>query len=260
MTYREALNIGMVADGTIKCTYAILYDETGKKLFSLQRRDAIRGLNYTGGYSDASSLADIETVDLKSGVWVDSNGFAEDGFSISVDIPLVSITGEPSNKKFVPCMLIDGAKDVLANKLANTPRVNKFEVYKVFDNKGTRKVVLTTYHMTNDEKTKWEQDRTPITKKDDALAYHHEIVVTNVLNPRYQKLIELIKTNGTFYIKPAAFNWQVVVLKEDADITYIDEDGNEHTTVYSPSNLAKLKDEYEKAKAILLGSFSTLAI
>lgn len=39
MTYKEALHIGSKADGTIKGAFAEFFDESGKKCFSLQRRN-----------------------------------------------------------------------------------------------------------------------------------------------------------------------------------------------------------------------------
>lgn len=245
MKYREALNIGYEADGTIKCTFATLYDENGKNLFSIQRKDAVRGMVYTGDATNAeavlnSGLAMWNTIDLQSGVWVESNRYSEsDGFSISVDIPLVTITGEPSAERLVPCKLIPGAIALLQNKLKNTKKVTR---WTCSTEKG---YVGTTYKYEVAEQWK---------------AKGYDVKATMVLNPNYQKLIDLLANQGTFYIKPAAFDWQVLELKEEAEITYIDENGNEQTAVYSPNNLKRLKEAYEKAKAILLGSTATLAI
>ena len=249
MKYREALNIGYEADGTIKCTFATLYDENGKNLFSIQRKDAVRGMVYTGDASNAeavlsSGLAMCNTIDLQSGVWVESNRYSEsDGFSISVDIPLVTITGEPSTERLVPCKLIPGAIELLQNKLKNTKKVTMWKI--IYRETGV--LYRITYSYQEAEKWKAREDK-------------FKVIPEYVLNPNYQKLIELLSNQGTFYIKPAAFDWQVLELKEEAEITYIDENGNEQTAVYSPENLKRLKDAYEKAKAILLGSTATLAI
>ena len=125
MTYREALTIGKKIDGTIKCTFATLYDAKGQPLFSVQRRDAVRGMTYAGGYSDESTMQDVTITDLQSGVWVEGNRFGGEGLSMSVDLPIVQVAGEISNERLIAAQLIDAARDVIVAKLELAPKVWK---------------------------------------------------------------------------------------------------------------------------------------
>ena len=49
MTLQEALKIGTNAEGYIKCTFAEMYDENGRKLFSIQREGLAEKQNIPAG-------------------------------------------------------------------------------------------------------------------------------------------------------------------------------------------------------------------
>ena len=242
MNYHQALTIGTRADGTIKCTYATLYDEKGQQLFSIQHKDAVRGITYDNYDASVVSAQQHGIITLQDGVWVD-----KDGLAISVDVPLVEVSGTDSTRKYVPCRLIDGAREVLIEKLKLAPKVVKFEIYQVWDD-GTGKSILkkTCYYLSNEERKKWENSGTD--------KYHYEIKTSNAINPRYQKLIDMMNNrNAVFYIKPAAFEWQVTELRDGGTIVT-----DRGTITYHSEKVAKAEDELKKARAILLGASATI--
>ena len=110
MTYKTALTLGQRADGVIKCTYAELYDENGLKLFSFQR------LVGKGTYTVVDELSNGVTVD-------------KDKIVMSVDFPLVEVSGEPMDTRLVPCKLLYGAREILFQAIQKARRKN--EKYRV---------------------------------------------------------------------------------------------------------------------------------
>lgn len=55
MKYKEAMAIGSVVDGVIKCTWAMVYDAAGNKVYSLQNRNYSKDTTvayYEGGNGD----------------------------------------------------------------------------------------------------------------------------------------------------------------------------------------------------------------
>ena len=107
MTYQEALQQGATAEGTIKCTYAILYDEEGNKLFSIQR---------TLPHKWKDKLLD------ENGRFI---GINEDGLTVITDttkyadLGLVYVNGAPKDEKIVPCKITDTAYVYLTNLIVS---------------------------------------------------------------------------------------------------------------------------------------------
>lgn len=107
MTYQEALQQGAAAEGTIKCTYAILYDEEMNKLFSIQR---------TLPHKWKDKLLD------ESGRFI---GINEDGLTVITDttkyadLGLVYVDGAPKDEKIVPCKITDTAYVYLTNLITS---------------------------------------------------------------------------------------------------------------------------------------------
>lgn len=122
MKYREAFAIGSKCEGIIKCTFARLYDETGRALFSLQRRDAVEhlvldGNSQTGELYAIGRETDKSTIDMWiPGVVSDYEGFETKG-EINFDLPLVWID-EISDDRLVPAHFTDKAIEILTDSLS----------------------------------------------------------------------------------------------------------------------------------------------
>lgn len=248
MTFREALHIGSKAEGTIKCTYATIYDATGKGLFSLQREKASRGYEYRGGYSDGASMSDVDLVELNNGVWFNEGGTYRDtdiAGKVSYQLPMVRVTAE-STDRLIPATLTAEAIDIITAALSKM-KATKFTVWKVWKvdlpsgKAGRRVEVEHMYHLTSGKELYYHR------LEDEYFRY--EITSENVINPRYQALIDILRTKGTVYIKPAAFDWQALDVN-NAVIEQIDTDGQKIEIKLSDA-LAQAKQKYEQAKAIL---------
>ena len=76
----------------------------------------------------------------------------------------------------------------------------------------------------------------------------------NVIIPRYQKLIEILESGETVYVRPAAFRWTPL---DGINVTITGEDGVE---IKLSDALEKAKQRYENAKAILAaaGAFAIM--
>lgn len=200
MEYREALHIGSKADGIIKCTYATIYDATGKALFSMQNVNAQYGVTYEGGYSEGeSNKQDMIITQLTPDVYFADSGFggvtsgdADIRGGITMKVPLVEIT-TISNERLVPAKLTAEGAKLIINACKNV----------------------------------------------------------RVVNAKYKKLIEVLESNQTIYIKPAAFDWHATDVK---NATIVDQDGK---TIDLDTAIAQAKKKMDAAKALLAGAAIT---
>ena len=109
MWYRQALAIGR-AEGTIQCTYAIIYNASGKKLFALQRRNFEDQVAYveSNQIRDDLIVVDTQTYGAEGIIAWQADARTPDGFVdtgyIRFDLPLV-IANEYSQDKLVPVKL-----------------------------------------------------------------------------------------------------------------------------------------------------------
>lgn len=239
MRYKEALNIGSVCEGTIQCTYATIYDASGKGLFSLQRKQATRFYNYTSG-------GDVFITDTGKGVDFGMNdgspfsGTDIDG-RITIEMPLVYVT-EHSDATLVPAHLTDEAIEIITRALEKI-KTTRYTVYLVCDYttskmaKGEKKVVAVQYYRPDiDAYNLYNSDH----------RYHYELETEqNIISPKYRQLIDIIQTGDIVYIKPAAFKWAPI---DGFNATITDADGK---VIKLSDALAAAKQKVEQAKAIL---------
>lgn len=248
--YRKAMTIGQRADGYILCTYAQFFDEAGQSLYTIQRRDAVYGRALING--DATSMDDVananatdwQTVVLADGVQAGIDG----ELIVYADMPLVEIQGEILDTPHIPCRLLDGAREILLAAIRNAKLISQWSIYRVNDVMGGRKLEKVVYV---------KPDYNTYANAGESGKYHYEIEHAKVLHPKYQKLQELLLNGGTFYIKPAAFDWYVTELRDD--ISYTDPETGE-TINYTSERLAKAEENLKMARAILLGSTATLIL
>lgn len=72
-----------------------------------------------------------------------------------------------------------------------------------------------------------------------------------VVNAKYKKLIEILESNQTIYIKPSAFDWYATDIK---NATIVDQDGK---TIDLDTAIAQAKKKMDAAKALLAGAAIT---
>lgn len=72
-----------------------------------------------------------------------------------------------------------------------------------------------------------------------------------VVNAKYKKLIEVLESNQTIYIKPAAFDWHATDIK---NATIVDQDGK---TIDLDTAIAQAKKKMDAAKALFAGAAIT---
>jgi hypothetical protein len=72
-----------------------------------------------------------------------------------------------------------------------------------------------------------------------------------VVNAKYKKLIEVLESNQTIYIKPSAFDWHATDIK---NATIVDQDGK---TINLDSAIAQAKKKMDAAKALFAGAAIT---
>ena len=204
MWYRDALNIGR-AQGTIQCTFAVIYDKEGKQLFALYRANLDELAKKYGGYAkqstDTKIIVDTGTFSQEGIVAWEMDRKMGDGTTVDTgyilfDLPLV-IASEHSDDRLVPVRLDYNAIAYIKRTLASA-------------------------------------------KKRPDGSY----------NPRWLKLSQSLNDTATFYVKPAAFDWQPIDishLKGNADIPVQD-------------RLIKAEKKYKQAKAILAMASATMII
>ena len=211
MWYRQALAIGR-AEGTIQCTYAIIYDKSGEKLFALQRKnfeDKLRadGLSKERSEGDQRNIV-VDTyygaegiiawqLDAKTG-----GDFVDTGY-IAFDMPLV-IADEHSDDRLVPVRLDYNAIAYIKKTLASAKEINAYVFYKVGAD-GKRVEDEKLFRLTSEQRTKFKDQAAQ--KDADGLPLAETI---KDYHPRWLKLSQSLNDTDTFYVKPAAFDWQPV--------------------------------------------------
>lgn len=256
MTYREALHIGSKAEGIIKCTYATIYADEKTPLFSMQRVKAIKGIVFENGYSDEANLNDAQIVQLSPNLyWVDGGSrYGGADARVSVEFPMVQVTSV-ENSRLVHATLLPEAVAIIQDSLRNaTSKAYKFTIWRVAlqdmpgAKAGTRRKV----------REQWKQ---PTVLELQALRtekWNVEVTSEYMLQPRYEKLLEILGTTREVLIKPAAFDYEPTDIN-NATVTEYDEDGNPISITLND----KLKEKtaaLNKAKAILVAAGVTSLI
>ena len=258
MKYREAFAIGSVCDGVIKCTFATIYDEKGRGMFSLQRSDAIMNIGYKGGYSDNSSWDDVFMTEVSPGLYFGDNTFtlrhygdADIDGAITFDLPLV-IINQISNDRLVPAMLTDQAVDIIV-KACQRMKANKIIVWRVWDTTGNG-------HQAGFRQKAWEQylsvDLKALNRQVNG-NYHYETTSELVILPKYQRLMDILEKREKVYIKPDAFEWNPTDCA-NATIITTDPTTGEQVTVKLTDRIAEAKKKVQQAKAILATAATTI--
>ena len=253
MWYRDALAIGR-SEGTIQCTYAIIYDADGRKLFALQRKNFEDEYNKYQGmyeYSDTQRTI-VDTGWGNEGIvaWeIDQrtpDGAVDTGY-IAFDLPLV-YAEEYSTERLVPVKLDYNAVAYLKKTLASAAPINmvalitmdewkafkddpdnyKPSVYKKMT--GSEFARIADHHKNTDEST----------VEFEGVVYHYETYKD--YNPRWKKLTDMLNDTDTFYVKPAAFRWQPV------DVSHMNNGSNPEWAKRKQAAL----DNLNKAKRMLL--------
>lgn len=251
MEYREALHTGSKADGVIKCTYATIYDAQGKALFSMQNVDAEYGVTYEGGYKEGESTKqDMIITQLSPDVYFADSGFggvtsgdADIRGGITMKVPLVEIT-TISNERLVPAKLTTEGKKLIIDACKDV-RVYRYTIKAIVNSPfgETTATIQTTYTMPKQE----QLNQIQAAKKAIKVWVEQE----RVINPRYEKLIEILESNQTIYIKPSAFDWYATDIK---NATIVDQDGK---TIDLDAAIAQAKKKMDAAKALLAGAAIT---
>ena len=194
MTYQQALNIGSEAVGIVKCTYAMLYDENGNKLFSFQR---ISGqyiwepdaeMSERLGQTVLVRRPDIPETDNVSAFYY-KNVHTGGGVSMP-DVPCVRATEYVPDAQLVPVYITDAAKEWINYCCPN-------DVVDVYDSKGklARRFVNTS---------------------DSRIQSYIENGYTAVRHDPFERLHE--RLNDVVYVKPVALAWSIEKLPENNEL------------------------------------------
>lgn len=208
MNYKDAFAIGSRCDGYIKCHYAELFSVASGKLFSLQDANFSNKNQAAAEYNgqrvwntekDKPSGEDILIYDRNTYSGNINNLIA----NIYYDIPVVEAvsfvdydTTIQKSKRVVPVRLTKIARQHIAQKLAEKTRP-LYTVYMINANDETeRHEVLKTY----DSKKAYGF------KDNNYFRYEVTVDPASVL-PKYKELIDIINSNGIFYVRPVALDW-----------------------------------------------------
>lgn len=229
MRYRDALAIG-TSEGTIQCTYAILYGEEeyskkmGRKvhrhLFSLQRK--IDGFNYLpvatnwfdSQYSEGQ-MRDLSSDNTQTATNIEydpSRGYQGSGYVY---------TG-------------DGKEGIFRWGVSS----NRFDEDKT-DEMATG---LIGFDLPIVKVTEYSEEKyVPAELLPDARLYILKTMeAARVLDKRWEEMYKrILNYNGTVYVKPAAFNWQPVEVRNSANRSAM---------------IEQARKEMEQAKAVLIAA------
>ena len=135
MRYKQALSIGK-SEGTIQCTYAILFDKSGRKLFALQRKHFEDHIPRNYLVNEGSDYGDFWGDNMlipytgagKEGVVLWDGGSrttdnTDTGY-LTIDFPLVEAV-QYSADKLVPAKLLYEAKTYLLRTITSAKVVKK---------------------------------------------------------------------------------------------------------------------------------------
>ena len=260
MIYNEAFKIGSKIEGTIKCTYATIYDKDGNNLFSIQSSKTLYGVTWKN--NDDSNLENAIVTQLSADLYfcdcVSFNyGRSDLRGRISAPIPFVQadtqITLKPSRSKknkdsgapLVPAILTPYAIELLLEACKN------FRTYKWY-------VYVTVPNPTGGEFTKCvaEQYTYPgeLMVKNFGNKYNCEpkVEMKNVMDPRAEKLISVLKTGDGIKVKACAFDWNPLNTKNASII-----DPETGIEVNLSKELKEASNRVDKAKALLLTATAT---
>ena len=262
MRYKQALSIGK-SEGTIQCTYAIIYDAQGNKVFALQRKGFEKNWisnaqkredNYNRSTPD---IIVTYTGDGAEGIigWDTGNGAiigdTATGY-ITFDMPLVAAS-EWSGETLVPVRLLFPAIEYMKRTLASAQEIALPIYYKFAspDDKAAAEEMLNNGDMSFEgmavEKTELKRIGQKWRKEDDSVIL---IAYRKGYNPIWENLIDNLNEDTIYYVKPAAFSWNPVDLSNCTD---------KNGTPYN-ERVRVAKEKLDRAKALLIASGTTLFV
>lgn len=260
MRYKQALAIGK-SEGTIQCTYAIIYDKQGNKVFALQRKGFEK--NWISNAQKREDNFNKSTPDIivtytgngAEGIigWDTGNGSLSGDTAtgyITFDMPLVSAS-EWSGETLVPVRLLFPAIEYMKRTISSAQEIPIAMYYKFAspEEKEAASEMLDNGDMSFDgkaiDKTENKRIGQGWIKDDDSVIL---IAYRKGFSPIWENLMDALNEDTIYYVKPAAFNWQPVDLSNctDADgVPY-----NERVRV--------AKEKLDRAKALLIASGTTI--
>lgn len=272
MKYKEALGLGYQAEGTIQCTFAVIYDQNKKPLFALQRRNFqgetpfdmfaageayYKYLQNGWSESDGGDHPDIfdgqkseHEIFVYTGygregiiAWQDHDyDFKYEGAAkglITFDMPLVAVD-EYSDEKLVPAKLLYPAVEYIKKTLTSCKKKTKYIIWEKNPETGeTRKLgeQYTEPDFTDYEALK-KQGLIDSLKDPPQKENLYYTIDSKGLYPYWQDLYDRINEDDVVYVKPAAFRWEITKLRQGVDVV------NEETP--TDSWLYQKKVAYEK--------------
>lgn len=242
MKYKQALTIG-TSEGVVQCTYAIIYDKDGKKVFAFQRKnfDIFSGTkSFLQPYLQDGNNSYAVNNDQLQRQFATYLGYGEEGIVgwdggniivgdvatgyITFDMPLVAAE-KWSGERLVPVKLLFPAIAYIKRTLESS---NPISWWSLVDEQGER-IGEPTIN-TKLVKQWMDEGKMYTTFKDYA--------------PQWKKLINGLNDKETYYIKPAAFNWQPIATDHLAT----------NYGEYQSEQLKAAKERLDKAKRILIAA------
>lgn len=126
---KDILKTSSKAEGSIKCTYAEIFDEQMHKVFSLQRKSFSQQKSVAKGQR-AIVQTGRNTYDVVSGIG------ALNDLTFDLEAPIVRLVGTPSDtSRYVSVKLLDDAKQYILDKiLVPKPYFEVWAEYDVYTN------------------------------------------------------------------------------------------------------------------------------
>lgn len=209
MRYDEAFKIGTKIEGYVKCAYAEVWLPKIVELdFTKEKFDkafALQGQHYRTNQQKADWEEELQKVGYMS----------EDADVINfvTEIPVAVATERVQYQKGerVPVKLTKECRETIIEKI-NKPKYwqNKYFVYKVYPKTNLREEFR--------QKVYEGWNKPDMTKYVDTKEYTYKMEYKREVNDTYYKLIEAIKADATFYVKPCALDWVPV---DVTNMTYV---------------------------------------
>lgn len=275
MKYKEALDLGTQAEGTIQCTFAVIYDQNKKPLFALQRKqfckkcvldryyteytsDMLYNKYLQNGWSesDGGDHPDIFDKQLSEDEFFVYTGYGREGILawqahdynfkfdgapkglITFDMPLV-VVDEYSDKELVPAKLLYPAVEYIKKTLASCKNKTKYVLWEKDPKTGETRKLGEQYEYPKD----FEDEN------------HYVTYNSKGLYPYWQDLYDRINDDDVVYVKPAAFRWEVTKLRQfTGDTTQVTEQTPKDSWLYQKKmaydKMMQAKAKYDRMKLI----------
>ena len=196
MTYKQALNIGSVAVGAVKCTYTMLYGANGEKLFSFQRVhgqyvfEPDEALTERVGQTVLVRRPDLSEADTSAYFYSQER---EAGVIVFPDIPVVRATKYVPDASLVPVYLTDAARQWIE---VCCPKGHVYEIYNLAG----------------------KLERTLTEEKKDLLDGYLRGGYTYKKVYRFDKIHKYMTTGNAMYVRPDALYWTIEKLPENNEL------------------------------------------